>query len=57
MRKPISEAKRAQELDPLSGYINTLTGVTFIFAGQLDRAIEEFQIESDNKSEILYDSL
>jgi adenylate cyclase len=39
----ISEAKRAQKLDPFSGYVNTLAGVTYIFAGQLDRAIEEFQ--------------
>ncbi len=40
----ISEAKRAQELDPLSVYINTYTGWDFYLAGKFDRAIEEFQM-------------
>jgi TolB-like protein/Flp pilus assembly protein TadD len=39
----ISEAKRAQELDPLSGYINTRVGEAFAYAGHYDRAIEEYQ--------------
>jgi len=40
----ISEAKRAQELDPLSAYINTRVGQSFYYAGQLDRAMEELQM-------------
>jgi adenylate cyclase len=40
----ISEAKRAQELDPLSVFINTYTGVVFEYAGQVDRAIEEYRM-------------
>jgi tetratricopeptide (TPR) repeat protein len=40
----ISEAKRAQELDPLSVYINTSAGSAFSSAGQYDRAIEELQM-------------
>jgi adenylate cyclase len=40
----ISEAKRAQELDPLSVYINTYTGVAFTWNGQYDRAIKEYQM-------------
>jgi adenylate cyclase len=40
----ISEAKRAQELDPLSGYATTYTGIAFDFAGQYDRAIEEYRM-------------
>ena len=38
----IYEAKRAQELDPLSGFFNT--GFTFYMAGQYDRAIEELKM-------------
>jgi len=41
-KEAIREAKRAQELDSLSIYVNTYTGVAFDFAGQYDRAIEEF---------------
>jgi adenylate cyclase len=40
----ISKAKQAQELDPLSGYINTRVGEAFHYAGQIDRAIEEYQM-------------
>ena len=40
----ISEAKRAQELDPLSCYINTRTGDAFEYAGQHNRAIEEYRM-------------
>ena len=40
----IYEAKRAQELDPLSAFINTHAGVALHYAGQLDRAIEEFRM-------------
>ena len=36
----IAEAKRSQELDPLSSYINSLVGHTLHFAGQYDEAIE-----------------
>lgn len=39
----ISEAKRAQELDPYSIYINTYTGFAFDYAGQIDKAIDEYQ--------------
>ena len=38
----INEAKRAQELDPLSCYINTRTGEAFHYAGKIDQAIEEY---------------
>jgi tetratricopeptide (TPR) repeat protein len=40
----IFEAKRAQNLDPLSIYINTYTGFAFDYAGQYDRAIDEYRI-------------
>jgi tetratricopeptide (TPR) repeat protein len=43
-QEAITEAKRAQELDPLSVYINTYTGVAFTWSGQYDRAIEEYQM-------------
>ncbi len=39
----IFEAKRAQELDPLSIYINTYTGFAFDYAGQYDNAINEYR--------------
>lgn len=38
----IYEAKRAEELDPLSGFANA--GSTFYMAGQYDRAIEELKM-------------
>jgi TolB-like protein/Tfp pilus assembly protein PilF len=40
----IFEAKRAQELDPLSVYINAYTGLAFESAGQPDKAIEEYNM-------------
>jgi len=41
----IAEAKRAQELDPLSSYINTWgVGLAFFNAYQYDRAIEELRM-------------
>jgi len=40
----IAEAKRAQELDPLSSWINTHVGNIYTIAGQYDRAIEELQM-------------
>ena len=39
----IVEANRAQELDPLSSYINAERGSAFLFAGQFDRTIEELR--------------
>ncbi len=36
----IAEAKRSQELDPLSSHINTLLGHAFFFASRYDEAIE-----------------
>ncbi|MFQ5926898.1 MAG: tetratricopeptide repeat protein, partial [Terriglobia bacterium] len=39
----IAEAKRAQELDPLSLIINTSVGWTFYFARQYDQAIEQYR--------------
>lgn len=39
----IAEAKRAQELDPLSLIINTQTGTPFFYLRQYDRAIEQYQ--------------
>ena len=40
----ISEAKRAQELDPLSAYINTTAGAVYNFAGQYEKAMENFRL-------------
>ena len=40
----IYEAKRAQELDPLSSYINNRAGDAYQYARQFDRAIEEYQM-------------
>jgi TolB-like protein/Tfp pilus assembly protein PilF len=40
----ILEAKRAQELDPLSSWINTHKGFIHSIAGQYDRAIKELQM-------------
>ena len=40
----ISEAKRAQELDPLSSYINALVGNAFFFPGRYDEEIEELRM-------------
>jgi adenylate cyclase len=40
----ILEAKRAQELDPLSVYIKTYTGVAFTWSGQFDKAMEEYHM-------------
>jgi serine/threonine-protein kinase len=39
----IREAQRAQELDPLSVIIHTMAGVTFYYANQYGRAIEQLQ--------------
>jgi len=45
----IAQAKRAQELDPLSLIMNTIVGWALYYAGQYDRAIEEYRkiIEMD----------
>jgi serine/threonine protein kinase/tetratricopeptide (TPR) repeat protein len=40
----IAEAKRAQELDPLSGIIGAHVGLAYIWGGQYDIAIEELQL-------------
>jgi TolB-like protein/Tfp pilus assembly protein PilF len=40
----ISEAKLAQELDPLSTFVIARTGAAFAYDGQYDRAIEEYQM-------------
>jgi tetratricopeptide (TPR) repeat protein len=39
----IVESKRAQELDPISPYINTRVGEAFYYAGHLDKAIEKYR--------------
>ena len=41
----IAEAKRAQELDPLSLVINNVVGISYEFAGQPDQAIEQYKKE------------
>jgi tetratricopeptide (TPR) repeat protein len=43
-KEAIPEAKRAQELDPLSSYINARAGMAFQMAGLYDKAIEELQM-------------
>jgi TolB-like protein/Tfp pilus assembly protein PilF len=40
----VSEGKRAQELDPLSCYINNRAGDAFQYARQSDKAIETYQM-------------
>jgi TolB-like protein/Tfp pilus assembly protein PilF len=40
----IREAKRAQELDPLSSYINSYVGSAYYYGRHFDRAIEECQM-------------
>jgi TolB-like protein/Tfp pilus assembly protein PilF len=40
----VSKAEQAQELDPLSAYINTNAGLIYYYAGQIDRAIEEHRM-------------
>jgi len=40
----VAKAEQAQELDPLSAYINTNAGLVYYYAGQIDRAIEEHQM-------------
>ena len=42
--KAIIEAKHAQKLDPLSSFINTYTGLAYLYAGDLDKSIEEQHI-------------
>jgi TolB-like protein/DNA-binding winged helix-turn-helix (wHTH) protein/Flp pilus assembly protein TadD len=41
----IAEAKRAQELDPLSLVINNVVGISYEIAGQPDQAIEQYRKE------------
>jgi len=40
----ISEARRAQELDPLSSYVNSYTCAAYVYAGLPDKALEEIQM-------------
>jgi len=40
INQAIAEAERALELDPLSGYYNTMLGQAFLYARQYDKAIE-----------------
>ena len=40
----ISEAKLAQELDPLSTFVIARTGAAYAYNGQFDKAIEEYRI-------------
>ncbi len=42
-REAIAEAKRAQELDPLSLDVNTMAGRCFYHARQYDQAIEQYR--------------
>jgi serine/threonine-protein kinase len=39
----IAEGQRAQELDPLGVETNSTLGVTYFWAGQVDRAIDQFR--------------
>ena len=43
-KEAISEAKRAQQLDPLSIFVNTYAGAIFDYTGLIDNAIEVYQI-------------
>jgi adenylate cyclase len=43
INQAIAEAERALELDPLSGYYNTMLGHAYLYARQYDRAIEKLQ--------------
>jgi TolB-like protein/Tfp pilus assembly protein PilF len=42
--KAILEAAKAQELDPLSSWINTQLGLAYLYAGKFDRVIEILQM-------------
>ncbi|MFQ5807165.1 MAG: hypothetical protein ACE5I3_12020, partial [Phycisphaerae bacterium] len=52
----VIEIKRAQELDPLSLIINTVTGMVFYWSRQYDQAIEEYRktLEMDANFEIAH---
>jgi len=52
----IAEIKHAQELDPLSLIINTVTGMVFYWARQYDLAIEEYRktLEMDPNFELAH---
>jgi serine/threonine protein kinase/Tfp pilus assembly protein PilF len=43
-KEAIAEAKRAQELDPLSSNINSHAGAAFYFAGRFDEAIDTLKM-------------
>jgi tetratricopeptide (TPR) repeat protein len=43
LNEAIVEIKQASELDPLSLEINTDLGLSFLFARQYDRALEQFE--------------
>ncbi len=42
LEEAIDIAKRAQELDPLSPYANTVGGCAYLFAGLVEKALPEF---------------
>jgi TolB-like protein/Tfp pilus assembly protein PilF/tRNA A-37 threonylcarbamoyl transferase component Bud32 len=56
LQEAIAEIKRAQELDPLSLIINTVTGMVFYWARQYDLAIQEYRktLEMDPDFEIAH---
>ena len=43
----IKIAKRALDLDPLSNYIHTLYGASYLYAGQLEKGIKELRAVLD----------
>ena len=40
----LSMVRRAQELDPISSYSNAYTSLALVYAGQIDKAIEELKL-------------
>jgi len=55
----IAEAQRAQELDPLGVETNTALGVTYFWAGQVDRAIDRLRktLELEPGSALVHEHL
>ena len=42
-QEAVEQAERAQRLDPVSSYVNTLAGMAYLLAGQVDRARATWQ--------------
>ena len=43
-KEAVSEAEKAQQLDPFSVFVNTYAGTVYDYAGQIDKAINELRM-------------